>query len=80
MKRPLRSKSGPVYSASAIDAAREHYLRHAELVENLEAEQEIICKALREIAGKRASATKASDLDIPAFLDRKRALSNGGRR
>ena len=79
MKRPLRSKSGPVYSAGAVDAARQHYIRHAELVEDLDVEQEIIREAFHKIAGKRAIAAKAPDLDIPAFLDRKRALSNGGR-
>jgi hypothetical protein len=53
--------------------------RHAELVEDLDVEQEIIRKAFHKIAGKRAIAGKAPDLVIPAFLDRKRALSNGRR-
>ena len=50
----MRPKSGPAYSARGIDAARQHYLRRAESVEDLDAEQEIIVDALREIASKRA--------------------------
>jgi hypothetical protein len=52
MKRPLKSKSGPVYSARGIDAARQNYLRCAELVADLDAEREVILEAFRQIAGK----------------------------
>ena len=54
MRRPVRPKSGPVYSARGIDAARQHYLRHAELAEDLDAEQEIIVDASRAIDSQRA--------------------------
>jgi hypothetical protein len=58
-----------------IDAARRYYLdRCAEPDIDLDAEQEIIIDALREIAGKRAISAQATrdDLDIPPFLDRRR--------
>ena len=78
MKRPLRSKSGPVYSARGIDAARQHYLRHAELIDDLDAEQEIVIDALREIAGKRSMrGAQGDDLDVPDFLRRKRDSQDG---
>ena len=54
MRRPMRPKSGPVYSARGIGTARQHYLRHAELVKDLDAEREIIDDALRAIDSKRA--------------------------
>ena len=58
-----------------IDAARRYYLdRCAEPDIDLDAEQEIIIDALREIAGRREITTQATrdDLDLPEFLDRRR--------
>ena len=58
-----------------IDAARRYYLdRCADPDVDLDAEQEIILDALREIAGKRAMQAQADDDlgDIPEGLDRRR--------
>jgi hypothetical protein len=58
-----------------IDAARRYYLERCEDPDvDLDAEQEIIIDALREIAGKRATARQSAkdDIgDIPACLDRR---------
>ena len=71
--RPLpKPRSGkPIIG---IDAARRHYLdRCAEPDVDLDAEQEIIIDALREIAGKRAMQAADDDLgNIPECLDRRR--------
>jgi hypothetical protein len=69
--RPLpKPKSGkPVVG---LEAARRHYLDLcAGPGVDLDAEQEIIIDALREIADRRV-ALKAADLEIPAFLKRGR--------
>jgi hypothetical protein len=70
-KRPFpKPRSGkPVVG---LEAARRHYLDLcADPSVDLDAEQDIIIDALREIAGKRAMA-KSHPLDIPPCLDRRR--------
>ena len=62
---------------AGIDAARRYYLERCSLPDvDLDAEQEIVIDALREIAGKRAKAMQAQAdddlLDIPEGLDRRR--------
>jgi hypothetical protein len=60
-----------------IDAARRDYLeRCAEPDVDLDAEQQIVIEAFREIAGKRANARMVEEAghempDLPDFLDRK---------
>ena len=60
---------------TGLDAARRYYLEQCEAPEvDLDAEQNIIINALREIAGKRAMAKRAA----PTFPDLARCLDRRG--